>query len=75
MRKKPYHFYFQIRQDGLKERLRSVEYDTFYESWMLDESQDGTGRTPISEEEAMEIIDSYVRIPLELKSVQEYPFE
>lgn len=72
---KPYHFYFQIRQDGLKERLRSVEYDTYYESWMLDESQDGTGRTPISEEEAMEIIDSYVRIPLELKSVQEYPFE
>ena len=72
---KPYHYYSQIGEDGLKENLRTVEYDTFYESWMLDESQDGTGRTPISEEEAMEIIDSYVRIPLELKSVQEYPFE
>lgn len=72
---KPYHYYSQIGEDGLKENLRTVEYDTFYESWMLDESQDGTGRTPISEEEAMEIINSYVRIPLELKSVQEYPFE
>ena len=72
---KPYHYYSQIGEDGLKENLRTVEYDTFYESWMLDESQDGTGRTPISEEEAMEIINSYVRIPLEMKSVQEYPFE
>lgn len=72
---KPYHFYSQIRVDGLEEKLLSVEYDAFQASWILDESQDGTGRTPISEEQAIEIINSYVRIPLEMKSVQEYPFE
>lgn len=70
---KPYHFYSRIGEDGLMERLIDVEYDAVQESWMLDESQDGTGLTPISEERAMEIIDSFVRIPLEMKSVKEYP--
>ena len=55
------------------EGMMDVEYDAVQESWMLDESQDGTGLTPISEERAMEIIDSFVRIPLEMKSVKEYP--
>lgn len=72
---KPYHFYSRIGEDGLMERLMDVEYDAVQESWMLDESQDGTGLTPISEERAMEIIDSFVRIPLEMKSVKEYPIK
>ena len=70
---KPYHFYSRIGEDGLTERLMVVEYDAVKESWMLDESQDGTGLTPISEERAMELINSFVRIPLEMKSVKEYP--
>ena len=70
---KPYHFYFQIGKDGRIEKLMDVEYDAYRGSWMLDESQDGTGLSPISEEQAMEIINSFVRIPLEMKSVQEYP--
>ena len=72
---KPYHFYSRIGEDGLMERLMDVEYDAVQESWMLDESQDGTGLTPISEEKAMELINSFVRIPLEMKSVQEYPLK
>ena len=55
------------------EGLMTVEYDAVKESWMLDESQDGTGLTPISEERAMEIIHSFVRIPLEMKPVKEFP--
>ena len=57
------------------EGLMTVEYDAVKESWMLDESQDGTGLTPISEERAMELINFFVRIPLEMKSVKEYPLE
>lgn len=72
---KPYHFYFQIDENGRIEKLMDVEYDAYHESWMLDESQDGTGLTPISEEQATEIIDSFVRIPLEMKSVKEYPLD
>ena len=72
---KPYHYYSQIGEDGLMEGLMVVEYDAVKESWMLDESQDGTGLTPISEEKAMELINSFVRIPLEMKSVQEYPLK
>lgn len=72
---KPYHFYSRIGEDGLMEKLMDVEYDAVQESWMLDESQDGTGLTPISEEKAMELINSFVRIPLEMKSVKEYPLE
>ena len=70
---KPYHYYAQIGEDGLMAGLMTVEYDAAQESWILDESQDGTGRTPISEEKAMELINSFVRIPLEMKSVKEYP--
>ena len=72
---KPYHFYFRIDENGRIEKLMDVEYDAYHESWMLDESQDGTGLTPISEEQATEIIDSFVRIPLEMKSVKEYPLD
>lgn len=72
---KPYHFYSRIGTDGLTERLMVVEYDAVQGSWMMDESQDGTGLTPISEERATEIINSYVRIPLEMKSVKEYPMD
>ena len=71
---KPYHFYFQIGKDGLMEGLMTVEYDAAQEGWILDESQDGTGRTLISEERAMELINSFVRIPLQMKSVKEYLF-
>ena len=70
---KPYHWYFRINTDGRLEQLMEVNYDTYSGSWMLDESEDGTGSTPISEEQAAQIIDSFVRIPLEMKSVQAFP--
>ena len=70
---KPYHWYFRINTDGRLEQLMEVNYDTYSGSWMLDESEDGTGSTPISEEQATQIIDSFVRIPLEMESVQAFP--
>ncbi len=48
-----------------------MEYDP-HDGWVLIEGN-GTNRTLISEEQAMEIIDSYVRIPLEMESVKTFP--
>lgn len=70
---KPYHFYSRIDTDGYVERLLDVEYDATCGSWMLDEFPGETAPQPISEERAMEIIGTYVRIPLDMKPVSEYP--
>ena len=69
---KPYHFYSRIDTDGYVERLLDVEYDAYRESWMLNEFPGETAPQPISEERAMEIIGTYVRIPLDMKPVSEY---
>lgn len=70
---KPYHFYYRLGEDGLARKLMTVEYDTYNETWILDESEDGSVYEAISEERAMEIIDSFVRIQLEMKPVSEFP--
>lgn len=72
---KPYHFYSRIDADGYAERLLDVEYDAYRESWMLNEFPGETAPQPISEERAMEIIGTYVRIPLDMKPVSEFPVD
>lgn len=69
----PFHFYFQLCEDG--HARMNVEYDTNNETWLLDESEDGSGYEAISEERAMELIDSFVRIELDMKPVSEFPMD
>lgn len=68
---RPYHHYAHIEEDIRACDWKDVEYDP-HDGWVLIEGN-GTNRTLISEEQAMEIIDSYVRIPLEMESVKTFP--
>lgn len=68
---RPYHHYSHIEEDGRTHEWKDVDYDP-HDGWVLID-ENGTNRTLISEEQAMEIINSYVRIPLEMESVKTFP--
>lgn len=66
----PKHYYHKIGEGG---GIAFIGYDTYNESWMhMDYSIDEQAK-PISDEAAMEIINSFVRIELEWKPVSEFP--
>lgn len=54
------------------EKFECVVYDKFEEVWKYDDVTN-MGDTVISEEEAREIMDSYARIPVDMKPITEFP--
>lgn len=70
---KPYHWYYQFTEEGTREAILSVEYDSYEETWKMDKSDSVSPPEPISEEDAMAIIDSFVRLELDMKPVSEFP--
>lgn len=69
----PFHFYRQLTNEGYSTKILNVEYHRATGAWVLDESDDGSIQEEISEEKAMEIIDSFVRIELDMTPVKEFP--
>lgn len=67
----PYHFYSQIESDGRTKPLMNVGYASSQGTWEIFGS--GTEQQTISEDQAKQMIASYIRIPLEMKPVKEYP--
>ena len=55
--------------------LMCVEYDASGGRWLMQDYEAGTEWQTISEERAEEIIASFVRIPLEMKPVSEFPLK
>lgn len=72
---KPYHWYHRLTSDGRGAQIMCVAYDSHNECWVVTDYENGSDPKNITEEEAMEIIASFVRIPLEMKSVKEFPME
>lgn len=70
-----FHHYRKPTNDGYCTKLLDVEYHRTEGTWILNESQDGSGWEEISEEKAMEIIGRYPRLELDMKPVKEFPME
>lgn len=69
----PQYYYNWIDTNHESNEVCWVGYSTYHESWQyLDYAVDEFAKL-ISEEEAMEIIDSYVRLDLDWKPVSEFP--
>ena len=66
----PKHYYHKIGEDG---GIAYIGYDTYHESWMYMDYAIDEKAKPISDEAAMEIINSFVRIELEWKPVSTFP--
>ena len=71
----PYHWYQKLESDGTVQMLMCVEYDASAGRWLMQDYEAGTEWQTISEERAEEIIASFVRIPLEMKPVSEFPLK
>ena len=71
----PYHWYQKLESDGTIQMLMCVEYDASAGRWLMQDYEAGTEWQTISEERAEEIIASFVRIPLEMKPVSEFPLD
>ena len=72
---KPYHYYDRLDGGTEFSPILQVYYDTYYESWMLEDYESGTELTQITEERAKEIMASFPRISLEMKPVREFPLD
>lgn len=68
-----FHFYRQLTNDGHSTKILDVYYERATENWILDQSNDGSGREEISEDEAMKIIAGFSRVELDMKPVKEFP--
>ncbi len=71
----PKHYYRKIETDLGQHEIAYIGYDTYNESWMYFDYTVDTESHPISENEAMDIINSFVRIPLDMKPVADYHYE
>lgn len=69
----PQHDYFRLGAEEEAENLCWVGYIADRESWVYATYSNGHEEKNISEEEAMEIIASYVRLDLDWKPVSEFP--
>lgn len=74
---KPWHWYYQLDSNAPNQAVEKVEYRIGDETWCLITCDDaGNEKTEkISEERALEIIDSYKPLTLDWKSVQEFPMD
>lgn len=71
----PYHYYHRLGSGTEFSSILEVYYDIYYESWMLEDFENGTEMTQITEERAKEIMASFPRISLEMKPVREFPLD
>lgn len=71
----PYHYYHRLGSGTEFSSILDVHYDTYYGTWMLEDFESGTEMTQITEERAKEIMASFPRISLEMKSVREFPLD
>lgn len=69
----PTYYYFKIGAPENEIFIAYLAYSKYYESWVYMDYSVDTEATPISEEEAMKIIDSYAHIELNWKPVSEFP--
>ena len=69
----PFHLYLMPTNEGYCRKLLNVEYRLAEGTWILDESQDGSGWDEISEERAQEIIAGFSRVELDMKPIKEFP--
>lgn len=66
----PFHFYRQLTNNGYSTKILNVMYQRATGTWVLDKSGN---EEIISEEQATEIINSFVRIDLSMMPVREFP--
>lgn len=68
------HYYFsKVEMPGELVTIDYLGYDAWDECWYREKR--GEDGATISEEEAMAIIASYVRVPLDMKPICEYPMD
>ena len=67
-----YYYFCKAERPNEMVTVDYLEYDAWEECWYTEHK--GT-RTKLTEEEAMAIIDSYPRVPLEMKPIREYPMD
>ena len=65
-----YYYFCMAEKPNEMITIAYLEYDAWDECWYT--SHEGT-RTKLTEEEAMAVMDSYPRIPMEMKPISEYP--
>lgn len=70
----PYHLYFQI-EGGEQKPIESVMYRGDKGTWVLEGEETVWEQQPITEEEAMERIASFKRLPITMQPVKNYPME
>ena len=68
----PYHLYFQL-EGGEQKPIVSVMYHAAEGTWVLEGEETVWEQQPITEEEAMERIASFPRIPITMQPVKDYP--
>ncbi len=66
----PFHFYRQLTNHGYSTKILNVMYQRATGTWVLDKSGN---EEMISEEQASEIMNSFVRIDLSMIPVREFP--
>ncbi len=69
----PQHDYQRLGSEEEAERVCWVGYNAYEGSWVYTTATSGLEDKMISEEEAMDIINSYVRLELDWKPVSEFP--
>lgn len=69
----PNYFFLHFDEDGFATRTIYVSYDSAVGKWRYQDSEVSETPKEITEEKAMEIINSYTRIDLDWKPVSEFP--
>lgn len=69
----PNYFFLHFDENGFAIRTISLTYHVAVGKWGLQDSEEGESLQWITEEKAMEIINSYVRLDLDWKPVSEFP--
>ncbi len=70
----PYHLYFQL-EGGEQKPIVSVMYHAAESTWVMEGEETVWEQQPITEEQAMERIASFPRIPITMQPVKDYPME
>lgn len=69
----PQRYYYRLGEEAEAEALCWIGYSTYHESWQYMDYAVDEFANLISEEKAMEIIASYVRLDLDWKPISEFP--
>lgn len=68
----PHHYYYRLGETAESEEICYIGYSKYDESWMYMDYAVDEFPNPISEESAMDIIDSYIHVDLEWKPINEF---